>query len=295
MRHSERYRKWASVVIIACMLGGIVWQAAVLRRSRTAQADARSMLDLAQRGSQSGMWCWTPSDPTKTLTEQPDSYVWYGFLFKSMLGYSDNTFPPRLDSFLNIVHPDDLQVVDAAVQEVLRGRGRVPFLTEYRLRHADGTYHWYAAKGAANLSGDDIYQMAGSITPLGTAKVERQLMYALFDAAPIALVVCDDERRIIVFNAAAERLSGYARRDAIGKPAEDLLIVDEAARKSHIAAYTKTAKELLVNPVAGTMVNSHVGGQMKKADGSALAVNVSLHSVAYGDRLAFLAYINEAK
>ena len=278
---------WAVIVVTVCFGA---WQSYVLSVSQKARRDAEAMLLLAQEGAQSGLWYWVPVRD-KPMTSQPDNYVFYGPVFRRMLGYQDSDFPPRLGSFLDIVHPDDMAPLEAAVQLTTDSAGRVPFQTEYRLRHPDGSYRWYRAKGAVSRTPDGTWQMAGSITPADSLRTERQLMYSLFDASPIALVVCDEERKIIIFNTAAEAMTGYVRREVIGKPAEDVLLGDQDDRQRHLAAYTNAARELSMNPVGGPVVRPHVAGRMLRADGTVVPVNVSLRSVRYGERLAFVAVL----
>ena len=282
---STTRRKLTWVVLAVAICFGM-WQSYVLSVAQRARRDTEAMLLLAQEGSQSGLWYWVPIRG-KPMSSQLDNYVFYGPVFRRMLGYQDSDFPPRLGSLLGVVHPDDMASLEAAVQLAMVTDGRVPFQTEYRLRHPDGSYHWYLAVGAVSRTPDGTWQMAGSITPADMLRSERQLMYALFDAAPAATVVCDEERKIIIFNTKAESLTGYNRRDVIGKPAEDVLLSDPTERKHHLDAYTRTSKELALNPIGGPVLRPHVAGKMLRADGTVVPVDVSLRSVRYGERLAF--------
>ena len=57
---------------------------------------------------------------------------------------------------------------------------------------------------------------------------ERQALYnALIEDSPNAIVAVDAAGRLVEFNAAAERLSGYRRQDALGQPLWDLLMPQE--------------------------------------------------------------------
>src|SRR5580692_6181874 len=57
---------------------------------------------------------------------------------------------------------------------------------------------------------------------------ERQALYtALIEDSPNAIVAVDAAGRLVEFNAAAERLSGYRREDALGQPLWDLLMPEE--------------------------------------------------------------------
>lgn len=287
------FRRFAAYALAVGLVAGILWQASVLSRAQHERVVAQARFDLAVRGSQSGMWYWEPSKPSSSLAEQADDFVWYGPVFRRMLGYAEADFPNRMSSFLDRVHPDDKPSLDVAVAAALAGKGEVPFTTEYRLRNADGSYRWYVAKGAVNLNEDgEIVQMAGTIMPESGSREKLQMLYALFDVAPIALVVCDEERSVIVFNSAAEVLTGFTRRNIIGQKVEDLLI-DEGFRDQHISAFTKTARDLALNPDKGTIVRPNVPGSLRRADGKVVKVLVTLRSARYDERQAFVAYIRE--
>ena len=58
-----------------------------------------------------------------------------------------------------------------------------------------------------------------------TALAERQaLTRALIAGAPIAVLAMDADGRLIEFNPAAERLSGYRRDDVLGQPLSEILV-----------------------------------------------------------------------
>jgi len=62
----------------------------------------------------------------------------------------------------------------------------------------------------------------------------QQVMEALGDA----VVICDRDGVIRFWNAAAERLFGFARTDALGKSLD--LIIPERLRERHWAGFTRT-------------------------------------------------------
>jgi len=62
----------------------------------------------------------------------------------------------------------------------------------------------------------------------------QQVVAALGDA----VVICDREGVIRFWNAAAERLFGFARTDALGKSLD--LIIPERLRERHWAGFTRT-------------------------------------------------------
>ena len=71
----------------------------------------------------------------------------FNALKASMLGYSPENFRGRgFQAFTELLHPDDYPKTMDAMHDVLAGRARV-FHADYRIRAADGSYHWYMDRG----------------------------------------------------------------------------------------------------------------------------------------------------
>ena len=76
-----------------------------------------------------------------------------------------------------------------------------------------------------------------------TALAERQkLTSALIAGAPVAVLAMDAEGRLVEFNPAAERLSGYRRQDVLGQPMSELLVPERHRPRflEHIRTYLAT-------------------------------------------------------
>ena len=75
------------------------------------------------------------------------------------------------------------------------------------------------------------------------ALAERQaLTRALIAGAPIAVLAMDADGRLIEFNPAAERLSGYRRDDVLGQPLSEILVPERDRPRilEHIKTYLAT-------------------------------------------------------
>jgi len=60
----------------------------------------------------------------------------------AQLGYTPETFTPDDAGWRSIFHPDDLAEAVARMEDLVFDRSKV-FESEHRLRHGDGSYHWY--------------------------------------------------------------------------------------------------------------------------------------------------------
>jgi PAS domain S-box-containing protein len=91
----------------------------------------------------------------------------------------------------------------------------------------------------------------------------------LVDAAPDGFVVCDRAGKIVLANAQAERMFGYARGELLGQPIHVLIPAALRARhERHVASYTGAPR---VRPMG-------IGMQLvgRRKDGSELPVEISL-------------------
>lgn len=82
---------------------------------------------LAMRGANDGLWDWNLE------TDE----VYYSPRWRSMLGYAENELDNNLNTWANLVHPDDKNRVLEKVQDYLAGRAD-SFEVEMRMRHKDG-------------------------------------------------------------------------------------------------------------------------------------------------------------
>lgn len=78
--------------------------------------------------------------------------------FRKMIGYNDvNDFPNRLESWSDLLHPEDKdRTINSFVQTLADKSGRTVYDLEYRLKTKDRGYRWYRAAGNVhrNENGD---------------------------------------------------------------------------------------------------------------------------------------------
>jgi PAS domain S-box-containing protein len=145
------------------------------KRAEHALRKSEERYELVVRGANDGIWDW----------EIETGKVYYSARYKAMLGYVDDEFPDRTDSWLRAVHPADLEYTLTANRACVEGK-TPQFEIEYRLRHKDGSYRWILGRGASvrDESGT-IYRLAGTHTDITTRKLNErttQAMYAISKA-----------------------------------------------------------------------------------------------------------------
>lgn len=97
----------------------------------------------------------------------------------------------------------------------------------------------------------------------------RAFCLALIEAAPDALLVTDDDGRIVIANAEAERMFGYSRAELVDQPIE--LLVPERLRNAHARRRATYAEAPVIRPMG-------IGRELmaRRRDGTELPVEIAL-------------------
>ncbi len=145
-----------------------VWLAQDVTERRRTQEEllaARERYSLAVAGANDGIWDWN------VVSEE----VYYSPRWTTMLGYEETAFPPKLDTWLNLLHPEDRASVTKQLDAHRLGESKA-FESEHRMRHHDGTFRWMLSRGLA-VRGDDglATRIAGSQTDITNNKVSDPL------------------------------------------------------------------------------------------------------------------------
>jgi PAS domain S-box-containing protein len=128
------------------------------------------------------------------------------------------------------VHPEDVERVQARWLQCVQSGN--PFEARYRLRGQDGGYRWFRGrKVPLHDTGGHITQWFGTctdITELRGAEEARARLAAIVESSEDAILSKTLDGTITTWNAAAERLYGYAAQEAIGQPASRLVPPERA-------------------------------------------------------------------
>lgn len=141
------------------------------KRVEDALRESEERYALAVRAANDGLWDWNLKK----------SQIYYSPRWKQMLGYSDQEISDNPNEWLDRVHPDDVENLKTNIAAHIKGLS-AHFESEYRIKHANGSYRWMLSRGMAVIGADKTAQrLAGSQTDITLRKqAEIKLLHDAF-------------------------------------------------------------------------------------------------------------------
>ncbi|MDA8079199.1 MAG: EAL domain-containing protein [Nitrospiraceae bacterium] len=148
----------------------------ITERKRTEHAlrESKERYELAARGANDGLWDW----------DLKTDRIYYSPRWKAMLGWTDADIGDAPQAWLDRVHSDDREQVQAQIAAHINGHTS-HLEIEHRMLHRDTTYRWMLSRGlAVRDDSGSAYRFAGSQTDITERKrAEAQLQYDAFHDA----------------------------------------------------------------------------------------------------------------
>ncbi|MEP0818728.1 MULTISPECIES: response regulator [Trichocoleus] len=195
--------------------------------------------------------------------------VTYGGNLTAILGYSPEEMAGGLDRWVTLIHPEDRSRFHAEIDRVIVTKQ--PFHQEFQVARQDGTYITVESKGYFFADSDgQASQMAGFIVDISDRKRHEealretsQMLQALIQASPLAIVVLDPEGRVQVWNPAAQEIFDWSESEVLG----EILPIVPAAKQGEFRAFRQRVFQ------GESFTGVEVSRQ--KRDGSFLELNLS--------------------
>jgi diguanylate cyclase (GGDEF)-like protein/PAS domain S-box-containing protein len=200
------------------------------KRAEAALAESESRWSFALEGAGQGVWDHNLRNKT----------AFFSPTWRMMRGYGpDEEVDGSYEAWIGRVHPDDRQRIAAATRR--QDSGELSYNEfEYRERHRDGHWIWILSRGKpvewlpdgrpARVVGTDTDISSLKATEAALAEEREKLSVTLRSIADGVLCV-DSDGKITFLNPAAEQMTGWRSRDAIGKPVDDVFRrLDETGR-----------------------------------------------------------------
>ncbi|MFN3985443.1 MAG: EAL domain-containing protein [Rhodocyclaceae bacterium] len=197
-------------------------------------------------GGRIGTWEW----------DVPGGGATFNALWAEMLGYTlEELAPTSFQTWVNMVHPDDLAVAKECLSLHFSGRSD-RYDVKLRMRHKLGRWVWVNARGHVTRRAEDgtPLVMLGThidITDLEEANraLGEQAKYtqAVIDNIIDGIVIADCHGVILSFNPAAERIFGYRSAEVEGCNLS--MLMPEPTRTQHdgfLSAYQSDGESRVV-------------------------------------------------
>ena len=133
---------------------------------------------------------------------------------------------------LELIHPDDHAAVRARIEQLVEGRETVP-LVEEKIVRLDGKVVDVEISAARFIDheGMGIQVVLRDISERKrseqTLQKERDFIDAVLETAGALVVVLDRDGRILRFNRACERTTGYSSEEVVGRHTWDLFVIPD--------------------------------------------------------------------
>ncbi len=188
---------------------------------------------------------------------------------RAMLGLNKNAVV-NMQSWTSALHPDDRARAVATLQEVKRAAA--PYQLEYRVVWPDGHVRHLLERGlSSGPPGQPATHIDGIFYDITALRFAERRAEQLLEAAPDGMVVVDAEGRVVLVNAAAERLFGYARSELIARSITTLLPDSPRPPELGDSALQGQAREVWGRRQDGTRVPIEVRlSPLEAADGRLL-------------------------
>ncbi|HET7873492.1 MAG TPA: PAS domain S-box protein, partial [Terriglobales bacterium] len=212
---------------------------------------------------------------------------------QSMFGLAEKTHVGRVDDFRERVHADDRELVWRVVQEARQGHK--PYQAEFRVCWEDGTIRWVSARGKFYYSPNgEPLRMLGIAQDITERKlIEEKLresqerLTGIVVSAMDAIIAVDNQYRIVVFNAAAEKMFRCAAAQAIGSSIDRFIPQRfRSDDREHLRNFSdRSASTRLMGPLKTLWA--------LRADGEEFPIEASISYVETGGKKLFTAIVRD--
>ena len=174
-----------------------------LRKKLDDLRDAKLSLDLALEGAQAAKWDWDIQSGKLNLNA-----TWF-----SRLGYEYNEIPQELESFINVIHPEDREKTFNSLDRHLRGE-TLFYECRYRMITKSGEIQWCIDRGCVvkrSPEGQPLFATGVNINITPIIQLEQSLLTseqqlkAMIRSLPTPVAMVDRDFKYVAFSSRWEQ------------------------------------------------------------------------------------------
>ena len=235
------------------------------RTAEDAFRKSEERFKLAMEASNDGLWDW----------DVTTGEVYYSPAYAMMLGYDPDEVPHHVDSWKELIHPDDAGAAFAANMDCIENR-RDSFEVEFRMKAKTGEWRWILGRGKA-MARDEYgraTRMVGTQTDITERKAAEERLraseerYRELSDATFEAIFFSDKGVCIGQNRTAEKMFGYTLEEAIGHMGTEWIHPDYREKvTSNILVGTEVPYEAVALRKDGSTFPCEIQGRMVERDG----------------------------
>jgi PAS domain S-box-containing protein len=189
--------------------------------------ESEQRLQLALSAGNAGTWDWNM---------QTNEITWSNSLF-ALFGIKSDTFDGEFQSFLNLIHSEDRELVTNIVKQSINAQ--LPeYKIEFRVRKPDNTICWAESIGKIvyNINGQPLRMIGVNIDITARKQVEEALqaseqkLQAIINNCAVAIYMIDPQNRHLLVNRLYAELLSTTPENLIGKSIYEFWPADAADR-----------------------------------------------------------------
>ncbi len=189
-----------------------------ITESRKVEEDLATSLERFERVAQ-------VSNDTIYDWDLSNDSLWFSDGIERTFRWAAETPSWTIQRFIEAVHPDDRQNVEASLNGAVNGQESV-WTTEYRFLRGDGTYAVVQDRGfiLRNPQSDAIRMVGGMADVTDTKNIQNRLYWQadLLDRTTDVIIVCRTDGVIVFWNRKAENILGWISEEVVGQNARKL-------------------------------------------------------------------------